>query len=400
MNSKQAQSLVGQTTQDVSHSIRDAGTSRYLDDRRILDRLPITDWWGVLTNLLEAQRQTGCDWPQSDKERVGELARTALRFTRPDGSVAFSPEGAVDDRARSIRSLAVALGDVGIATVVRWWYGKRGLSSSDGPPPLPAFGDLSRPLAMLRADWGKTGDSLAVDARDPAVPRVELCVGGRPVVGPTWPGTHGPARMRLWLTSSTADCAEWSVGTGGARIVRTAILLRNRGLAILAQQSAPTSEGGCSQIALGEAVATRRIARSRALMLKPGGGGPPTCAIPLALDPEGGGSFVADGGALSLRAPAAVGSQVWLPILFSWDKDRVRKTARWRLLTVSEKGRICPSDRAFAARVSWGSGDGLIVYRSLAKPATRTFLGHQTTARLFVGLFSSEGNVTPLLYVE
>lgn len=381
-------------------SISEARRGNLLDERRMLSRVAVADWWQILANLVEGRRVAGCDWPQSTKDHVQELARTALRFTRPDGSVAFGPGGVVDGRAKSLRSLAVLLGDAGIATVGRWWYGKRKSCSLEGPPPLPAFGDLSRALAMLRADWGKTGDSLAVDARDPAMPRVDLTIGGRPIVGPTWPGTHGPARMRLWITSSTADCAEWSVGTGGARIVRTAILLRNRGLAILAQQGATTSDGVCSRIALGEGVAARPIAKSRVLMLKPVGSGSPTSAIPLALNPEGGGSFAEEGGLLSLTAPTAVGSRVWLPILFSWDKDRIRKAVRWRLLTVSEKGRICRSDKAFAARVSWGLGDGLVIYRSLAKPATRTFLGYQTSARLFIGLLSAEGNVTPLLRVE
>lgn len=401
MNPKQAPRLVTQKTRGTPRSGEDAPTSRTLDDLRVIDRLPVAEWWGVLTRVVEARHVAGADWLQGDRDRVRELARTALRFTRPDGSVSFGPVGLVDDRIRSIRSMAAALDDAAIATVARWWFGKRGVSSLfEGPPPLPAFGDLQRPLAMLRADWGKTGEWLAVDARDPSVPRVELSIGGRPLVGPTWPGTLGPARMRLWTTSSTADCAEWSVGTGGARIVRTAILLRGRGLAILAQQGAPTSGDACSRIALGEDVTTRPIANSRVLTLKPGVAGSSACAIPLALNPEAGGSFVADDGVLSLTTPTDSRSRVWLPIVFSWAKDRARRIARWRHLTVSEKGRICPSDRAFAARVSWGLGDGLIVYRSLAKPASRTFLGYQTSARLLVGLFSAEGNVTPLLQVE
>lgn len=400
MNPNPAKSLVSQLPQDVPSSLRDALAARSLDERHILQRLPVAEWWQALADLVEARCATGRSWPQADKDRVRELARTALRFTRPDGSVAFSPGGADQNRARSIRSLAVVLDDVGLGTVARWWYGRRGTSDSDGPPPLPAFGDLARPLAMLRADWAKMGDSLAVDARDPALPRIELCIGGKPFIGPTWPGTHGPARMRLWHTSSTADCAEWSVGTGRAQIVRTAILLRNRGIAILAQQSAPTDEAACSRITLAPEIATQPIANSRALRLKPDSGGSTTCVIPLALDPEGGGSFHANGGSLLLTAPTAAGPRVWLPMLFSWDKDRIRKTARWRLLTVSEKGRICPSDRAFAARVSWGLGDGLVVYRSLARASTRTFLGHQTSARLLVGLFSAKGTVTPLLQVD
>jgi hypothetical protein len=71
------------------------------------------------------------------------------------------------------------------------------------------------------------------------------------------------------------------------------------------------------------------------------------------------------------------------------------------LLTVSEKSRICPPDVAFAARITWGRSETLVVYRSLALPAIRTFLGYQTHARFLVGLFSHEsGDVEPLLNLD
>ena len=50
--------------------------------------------------------------------------------------------------------------------------------------------------------------------------------------------------------------------------------------------------------------------------------------------------------------------------------------------------------------MAWGTTESLIIYRSLARPALRAFLGHQTEARFLVGLFTREGDVHPLLTVE
>jgi hypothetical protein len=41
----------------------------------------------------------------------------------------------------------------------------------------------------------------------------------------------------------------------------------------------------------------------------------------------------------------------------------------------------------------------LLIYRSLAKPASRSFLGYHTSSRFFVGRFDAEGDVTPILQI-
>ncbi len=122
--------------------------------------------------------------------------------------------------------------------------------------------------------------------------------------------------------------------------------------------------------------------------------------IPLSLPalpyPTDRGSFAVEGRDAVLRQPSA-GRRRWLPLLFSWD----RPPTGWRTLTVTEKSQICPPDVAFAARVSWGTGrEGLVIYRSLGRPALRAFLGHQTRARFLIGRFTAEGDVEPLLTIE
>jgi hypothetical protein len=87
-------------------------------------------------------------------------------------------------------------------------------------------------------------------------------------------------------------------------------------------------------------------------------------------------------------------------VLVSWDAARNRRALHWRALTVAEKSRACPPGVAFGARVSWGRGETLLVYRSLGPPALRSVLGHQTRARFLVGLFTPDGDVEPLVKVD
>jgi hypothetical protein len=111
------------------------------------------------------------------------------------------------------------------------------------------------------------------------------------------------------------------------------------------------------------------------------------------------GTFTREGRELRLCQPYA-GRRCWLPVLASWDPLRNRQAIHWRVLTVGERSRVCPPDCAFAARVSWGRRESLLIYRSLAPPALRSVLGHQTRARLLVALFTSDGTVTPIVSLD
>ncbi len=104
-------------------------------------------------------------------------------------------------------------------------------------------------------------------------------------------------------------------------------------------------------------------------------------------------------GQLVLTQPTPA-RRAWVPLLFCWDRDRNRRGAFWRTLTVTERSRICGPEVAVAFRVGWGLSDSLVLYRSLARPATRAFLGCQTSARFLIGLFSRAGKLTPLVSIE
>jgi hypothetical protein len=267
---------------------------------------------------------------------------------------------------------------------------------------------------VLRANWARDGDFLAVDHRAAgAASRFELFGRGVRWLGPSW--TSGPAavgagvsraRPALWVSHGSADVFEWAFRAGPARVVRTAVLLRGRRLALVAEQWDGPGDPGALRLDLAEGVEAGPVAEggSRALALSARRGRASARVIPVGLPalayPTERGSLSVEGGAVVLRQPAPAGSRrAWRALLVSWEPRRNRPP-RWRALTVSEKSRACPPDVAFGARVTWGRDETLLIYRSLARPAVRACLGHQTRARFLIGLFTPAGEVEPLVKVE
>ncbi len=122
------------------------------------------------------------------------------------------------------------------------------------------------------------------------------------------------------------------------------------------------------------------------------------CMMPLALsewrEQTHRGTF-ADG---ELRQ-SAFGSGLYAPLWIDLDPQRKRWPRTWRQLTVALDREILPPDVAVAYRVQIGCSQW-IVYRSLAPPAARTFLGQHVTSEFLVGRFTTEGVVENLVEVE
>ncbi len=383
--------------------------ARELDPEGVPRHLPVPDWVSCLALLAAARRHHG-DWPERFDARIEGLFRGILRFARPDGTAVFSPPGPAGAGRRALfREWAERLPDAGLTTVVDWWFPARKEATVHAPPPLPAWSRPGRPLAVLRADWSKEGDLLALDHRvRDAAGAVELVGLGHTWIGPTWTSGTGDvpatrARLALWVSNPSVDVAEWTCRVGEARIVRTAVLLRVRRLALLAEQVEGRDPNPSLRLTLAERVAAGPISGSRGLTLTTRRGRPSARAFPVGLPrlpyPTERGSFSREGRDLVLRQKNE-GRRCWLPLVVSWEPQRNRLPVHWRTLTVSEKSRICPPDIAFAARISWGRDETLLLYRSLARPALRAVLGHHTRARFLIGLFDRNGDVEPLLKVE
>ena len=385
---------------------------RELDAEGLPRRMETAAWGPCLDAIAAARAARPGGWPEECDARLEGLVRAAFRFHRPEGSAIFAAPGPDPARLLGLRAWAERLSDPTLVAVAHRWAPPRGRRAEiPGPPPLPAHSSPDRTMAILRPDWTPRGDWLAIDQRHPGGPtRLELAGGGRPWLGPSWSagadagrgGRDGLARPTHWRTSPMADLAEWSFGTPTGRVVRTALLLRGRSLALLADQAGGDGPPPAMRVGLAAGVGATPAGDGRSLVLNAGRG--PSArvlpiGIPQASSPADRGSLTVDGGSIVLGQPA-VGRRCWLPLLVSWLPERDRRPTRWLTLTVSEKSRACPPGVAFAARVAWGAGDGLVIYRSLARPALRAFLGHQTRARFLVGLFTRGGDVQPLVKIE
>jgi len=385
--------------------------SRELDPDGVPRRLPVSEWAEGLRLLAGAVAARPAGWPDRFDAAAEGWFRALLRFSRPDGSAVFGPREPPAGCRALYRAWADRLSDPGLNTVLDWWFPRPTLDRH-APPPLPADARPDRALAVLRANWVRDGDFLAVDHRaGGAATLFELTGSGRTWLGPSW-DSAGPAvaatraRPTLWVSHSSADVVEWSFRVGPARVVRTAILLRGRRVALLGEQWDGPGDPGAIRLALPDGVEPVPIPGSRGLILAAARGRAASARVfPVGLPrldyPTDRGRFGVEAGALVLRQAAPAGARrVWRPLLVSWDARRNRQAAHWRTLTVSEDGRECAPGVAFAARVTWGRDETLVIYRGLAGPGHRAFLGHQTRARLLVGLFTAEGEVEPLVKVD
>lgn len=393
-----------------------------LDDDGSPGRLAVEDWGPCLDRLRRAEGARA-GWPDELRARIAGLGRWLVHASRPDGSTAFGPTGRDRARIARLREAAARAPDPGLATVVRRWFPTppaapppsaragsrsraRATAGAEAAPPLPAIADDDRVLAILRPDWTATGDWLAVDHRAPGDPaRIEVAGEGRPWLRGPWTSTGpgavgkvGAASPTSWTSGAYADALEWTFRAGSTRITRTAVLLRYRGVAILGQQEdGPPSPSGF-RVGLAPNVTAGLIPGSRAWSLARGKA--TARLIPLALPAmattSAQGALEVEDGAAVLRGESA-GRRRWLPLVVAWGKG----LGTWRAVTVTERSKPCPPEVAFGARIAGGLGrDGLLIYRSLAKPALRAVLGHQTRARFLVGRFTPEGNVVPLVSLD
>jgi hypothetical protein len=216
-------------------------------------------------------------------------------------------------------------------------------------------------------------------------------------------GTTPRPRPQTWSSTSAAALAEWSSRAGAMRLTRSTVLLRARSLALLAVQVDKSPTLGQSievRVSLPPPVTALPDKNSRAFLLtepkKRGSALVLPIGLPCAAYSSDRGRFETERNELVLNQ-TPIGRRSWLPLLVSWDSLRNRKQVEWRILTVSERSQIVGTDKAFAARVSWGRHETYVIYRSLGPPATRAFLGHHTRARFLVGLFTQEGIVEPIL---
>jgi hypothetical protein len=385
--------------------------SRELDPRGAPIRLPIPDWHLCVETLLEITALNN-NWPSSWDDPITKLIQITFRFSRVDGT----PVTHFDESTRSKAPVGTSFDVLGGSKIARIAsdFASRYAKNPSGSrnEPSDARSGSIRALAVLRPGWPDGSDFLAIDHRHAdASCRLELFAAGRSWLGPTWmvvgeSGATSHSKRPSLMPDSSESLAEWSYRAGQARITHSALLLRESKLALLSaliERRSPGDSNIVLSLSLPSPVTATPIVDSRSIVLttpkKPGSAQVLPIGLPSLSYPSDRGSFQVHDGSLAL-SHSPTGRRTWLPLLVSWDSRRHRTDPRWRVLSVSEKSRNVPPDRAFAARVSWGRNETFVIYRSLASPAPRAFLGHQTSARFLVARFTLDGVVEPILKVD
>jgi hypothetical protein len=381
---------------------------RELDEPGNPGRLPLAEWADAL-GLLARARASRADWPRGLDGRLTAFLRMLLRFSRPDGRTATleADQPAPASPRAYWKALAAAFPEPDVARVLDWWFPGRDVEPV--PPPLPAWSSPDSALAILRADWTPRGDLVAFDQREESpVARFEVFGSGVSWLGPRWrttdaagtePTTASKATPSAWLTSSSADVAEWTFQAGDLRVTRLALMLRGRRAAILADliEGGPAGEAREMRLAVPEGRTVEAVSGSNALLLRPAAPARSAQVIPIGRPVEAlasDGRLTYDASTREIRlVQSPSGGRAWLPLLVSWDHARNKKALGWKPLTVAEQGKACSPETAWAARVSWAKAETFVIYRSLGPAARRSFLGFSTTARFLIGRFTPEGDV-------
>jgi hypothetical protein len=385
---------------------------RELDSNGTPTHMSLSEWDEGLNLVLAAQREQD-DWPDSCGEAITRMIQSSLRFTRPDGCLATcfeaSPRCAGPHSAAGAKT-RLDQTDQLVARARKRWLAE---GANEGLPHASlGWASAKRVLAGLNDDGTAMRDLIAVDHGFAAdFCRFELFGGGRSWLGPAWTvngesGAGDRPSPRTWISTVTADLAEWSQSAGEDRVTRSILLLRGLRLALLSvvvERRSPKIGPLGHRIALGPGLAVEPVEACRALLLSQSTKRGSAQVVPIGLPCP---AYATEQGRLAVDdddlvlSHAAAGRRTWLPLFISWDVARHRKRLHWRVLTVSEQSRIVSADRAIAVRLSWGRQETYVIYRSLAPPAPRVFLGHRTQNRFLVGRFTEKGIIEPIFEAD
>jgi len=358
----------------------------------------------------------GC-WSNPAQYQYEWFVRHALRMTRCDGSQVLGSGSAA---AWCTELFEAALGqggdhdDHGIAALVLPRAAKKQgkHASLSSLPEAPTESQWAQ-TAVLQTDWAPKSPRVAVVYNDHRV-RIELNNDGHVLWSGDWRyDIHFDGRplepagawdQVCWVSDDDVDYLELEIDlAGGHRLQRHILLAREDRFLMLGDSLLLGQPGRIAyrgSLPLGHGVAFDAAEETHEGLLVAGRHLVPV--LPLAL-PEWRtgrpiGSLAADGGVLELNQ-STEGSAMFAPLFLDLRQNRITRPTTWRQLTIAQDREIVPADIAAGFRVAIGKKQWLI-YRSLARRANRTLLGHNLSTEMLAGRFTRKGEVEPLLEIE
>jgi len=435
-----------------ARKVLSAGLIDWLDGEGLLhgrhfDRMrPLLACW-TRCRLLTHKAPRPC-FTAAAQGQYEYMVRHGLRFARHDGSAMLGPAGQEAD-VELLRA-AVAMGgdaeDRKIAAMVLPPATRGAKSRRPKVPalPAPALHSEWAAVALLRPNWSRTSERLAVAYPGPTV-QVELGCGKDVLLHGPWSlevaldgkrlGPESDWEEVCWVSDDDVDYLELEIDLEqGVRVQRQMALAREDRFLFLADAVLGEREGRLeyrATLPLGAGVrfdpaeesreGCLHGAKRRALVLplafsewrslwaagelravpadeaglgSPRGAADPTC------DAGGKTAEIEDSPTHALELThAADASRLYAPLFFDLDRRRFARPYTWRRLTVAESLEIQNDDVAVGYRVAMG-GSQWLLYRSLAEKANRTLLGHNLSTEALLARFDSTGEIDPLIEVE
>ena len=357
-------------------------------------------------------------WKEDAETQYQWLTTQALRLSRRDGSQMFS-SAAAGRWNPGFLATAVQLGGdpenraAAEKVFPRLAHDRRSRRRSNGELPDPAVHSEWGGLALLRPDWSRSGQRLAVTYDGPVV-ELELDLGKTPALLGTW-GFQVTADGQplapttdweelCWVSDDDIDYLELEIGLeGGVRLQRQLALAREDHILYLADCILGSEQQTLEYVGtlpLGADVRFRGADQTREGFLV--GPGLLARVVPPALpewrDDHRHGSLYPADRCLKLGMHTNA-RNLCCPLFLDLNPRRLKKPCTWRQLTVSESLQIQSADVAVGYRVQCGHSQWLI-YRALAARANRTFLGQNVSTDYLLARFHRDREIESLVEIE
>ena len=289
-----------------------------------------------------------------------------------------------------------------------------------GPAPVSCVSQSDwAHVAVLRTRPAARAPTVVV-THDRPTPRLDISVDGRTLLEGDWSiqvtgnrhnWTFNHWECVCWQSDEDADYIELQADAGdGRRVDRQILLSRADELLVLADavvghpDSTVDAPIACHSSLMLPAPVTAQPATGGRRDWRLAGGGASARVFPLAVPDTpllatGPSTMASHQNHLSW-SHAGPGPGLYMPLVVDFSASRRRRKAEWNPLTVSQDRHVVSPREAGAFRFKLGDVQ-LVLYRSLtnAHPA-RAVVGQHVNSETLIGLFGSDGDITPLVTVE